>query len=72
MTTAIETRGLCRDYGPVRAVTDLALVVERGQVFAFLGPNGAGKTTTIRMLLALQRPSRDLGVHESPGPAHPR
>jgi ABC-2 type transport system ATP-binding protein len=55
MTAAIRTHGLCRDYGPVRAVADLDLVVEPGQVFAFLGPNGAGKTTTIRMLLALQR-----------------
>ena len=57
MTAAIETYGLCKNYGPVRAVTDLDLVVEPGQVFAFLGPNGAGKTTTIRMLLALQRPA---------------
>jgi ABC-2 type transport system ATP-binding protein len=57
MTAAIRTHGLCRDYGPVRAVADLDLVVEPGQVFAFLGPNGAGKTTTIRMLLALQRPT---------------
>ena len=55
MTAAIETRGLSKNYGPVRAVTGLNLVVEPGQVFAFLGPNGAGKTTTIRMLLALQR-----------------
>ena len=57
MTAAIETCGLCKNYGPTRAVTDLDLVVEPGQVFAFLGPNGAGKTTTIRMLLALQRPT---------------
>lgn len=57
MTAAIETRRLCRNYGAVRAVIDLDLVVEPGQVFAFLGPNGAGKTTAIRMLLALQRPS---------------
>ena len=57
MTVAIETRGLGKTYGPVRAVTGLELVVEAGQVFAFLGPNGAGKTTTIRMLLALQRPT---------------
>jgi ABC-2 type transport system ATP-binding protein len=55
MTPAIRTHGLGRDYGPVRAVAGLDLVVEPGQVFAFLGPNGAGKTTTIRMLLALQR-----------------
>jgi ABC-2 type transport system ATP-binding protein len=57
VTAAIETCGLGKNYGPVRAVTDLDLVVEPGQVFAFLGPNGAGKTTTIRMLLALQRPA---------------
>lgn len=55
MTAAMETHGLGKTYGPVRAVTDLDLVVEPGQVFAFLGPNGAGKTTTIRILLALQR-----------------
>jgi beta-exotoxin I transport system ATP-binding protein len=58
VTAAIETSGLGKSYGPVRAVTDLNLTVEPGQVFAFLGPNGAGKTTTIRMLLALQRPTR--------------
>ena len=57
MTAAIETSRLCKNYGPTRAVIDLDLVVEPGQVFAFLGPNGAGKTTTIRMLLALQRPA---------------
>jgi ABC-2 type transport system ATP-binding protein len=57
VTAAIETSGLCKNYGPVRAVIDLDLVVEPGQVFAFLGPNGAGKTTTIRMLLSLQRPA---------------
>jgi beta-exotoxin I transport system ATP-binding protein len=56
MTAAIETAGLSKSYGTTRAVTDLDLVVEPGQIFAFLGPNGAGKTTTIRMLLALQRP----------------
>lgn len=43
MTAAIQTSGLCKTYGPVRAVIDLDLVVESGQVFAFLGPNGAGK-----------------------------
>jgi ABC-2 type transport system ATP-binding protein len=57
VTAAIETSGLCKSYGRVRAVIDLNLTVEPGQVFAFLGPNGAGKTTTIRMLLALQRPT---------------
>jgi len=58
MTTAVETVGLTKQYGTVTAVSDLSLRVEAGQVFGFLGPNGAGKSTTIRMLLALQRPTR--------------
>ena len=57
MSAAIETSGLSKHYGPTRAVDELELLVDAGQVFGFLGPNGAGKTTTIRMLLALQRPS---------------
>ena len=58
MRSAIETFGLTKQYGSVAAVSDLHLRVEPGQVFGFLGPNGAGKSTTIRMLLALQRPTR--------------
>ncbi len=58
MTPAIETVGLTKRYGATTAVADLSLRIEPGQVFGFLGKNGAGKSTTIRMLLALQRPTR--------------
>ncbi len=58
MTIAIEAFGLTKTYGVTHAVIDLDLQIDAGQVFGFLGPNGAGKTTTIRMLLALQRPTR--------------
>ncbi len=58
MTNAIEVFALTKEYGSVRAVSDLSLHVRRGEVFGFLGPNGAGKTSTIRLLLALQRPTR--------------
>ena len=37
----------------VKAVENLSLEVEEGEVFGFLGPNGAGKTTTVRMLCSL-------------------
>jgi ABC-2 type transport system ATP-binding protein len=52
----IEVRGLTKSFGTVRAVDDLAFVVEPGTVTGFLGPNGAGKTTTLRMLLGLVTP----------------
>jgi beta-exotoxin I transport system ATP-binding protein len=58
MTSAIETFELTKRYGGITAVRDLNLRIGPGQVFGFLGPNGAGKSTTIRMLLALQRPTR--------------
>jgi ABC-2 type transport system ATP-binding protein len=54
---AIELRGVVKDYGQVRALRGINLVVEAGQIFGFLGPNGAGKTTTIRILLDLIRPT---------------
>lgn len=55
---AIETVGLSKTYGGgVRALVDLSLRVERGEVFGYLGPNGAGKSTTIRLLLGLIRPT---------------
>ena len=41
----------------VRAVQDLDLCVEAGEIFGFLGPNGAGKSTTIKMLMGLIFPT---------------
>ena len=64
----IETRGLTKHYGTgrfpprrrhevVRALHELTVSVEEGQIFGFLGPNGAGKTTMIRLLLGLLHPT---------------
>lgn len=53
----VETEGLTKEYGRRRAVDNLSLRVEEGEVFGFLGPNGAGKTTTIRMLTGLLSPT---------------
>ncbi|MCL2324060.1 MAG: ABC transporter ATP-binding protein [Actinomycetia bacterium] len=47
----IETKGLVKTFGKLRALDGLDLEVDAGQVYGFIGPNGAGKTTTIRVLL---------------------
>ncbi len=53
----VSARKLTKNFGRVRAVSDLDLEVCAGEVVGFLGPNGAGKTTTIRMLMGFLRPS---------------
>jgi ABC-2 type transport system ATP-binding protein len=55
---AIETRGLGKDYGDVRALDSLDALVSEGAHVGVLGPNGAGKTTAMLMLATLLRPTR--------------
>jgi len=53
----IEVDHLTKEYGRVRAVSDVSFRVERGEVLGFLGPNGAGKTTTMRILTGFMPPT---------------
>ncbi len=64
MKYIIEIENLTKDYEvgfwkkkKVRALDDLTLNVESGQIFGFLGGNGAGKTTTIKILMSLIFPT---------------
>jgi ABC-2 type transport system ATP-binding protein len=57
MEFAVETRGLARTFGSLRAVDGIDLQVPTGSFYGFLGPNGAGKSTTIKCLTGLLRPS---------------
>jgi ABC-2 type transport system ATP-binding protein len=53
----IELKSLTKKYGDYRAVDDLNLSVQKGEIFGFIGPNGAGKTTTIKMIGGILAPS---------------
>ena len=47
----LEIRNLIKSYGNgPRAVDDLSLTVEAGDIYGFIGHNGAGKTTTLRCI----------------------
>jgi branched-chain amino acid transport system ATP-binding protein len=54
---ALETQGLCRNFGGMVAVNEVSLRVARGARHALIGPNGAGKTTFINLLSGVLRPS---------------
>jgi len=51
--SVIQISKLTKYYGKNRALNEVDLNVEQGEVFGFIGPNGAGKTTTLRILLGL-------------------
>jgi ABC-2 type transport system ATP-binding protein len=57
MSTMIETDGLGRYFGDIKAVDGISFKVSSGEVLGFLGPNGAGKSTTMKMLTCFLPPS---------------
>ncbi len=54
----LSISGLSKHYGPIKAVDDLSLEINRGEVFGLLGPNGSGKTTTLGIILDVIRPHK--------------
>jgi ABC-2 type transport system ATP-binding protein len=55
MSVLIEASGLSKSFDEVRAVTDLSLRVEAGEIYGLVGPDGAGKTTFMRLLCGALR-----------------
>ena len=56
----ICTDKLTRDFGTLRAVNEVSLSVEPGEIMGLLGANGAGKSTLIRMLCGITKPTSGL------------
>ena len=50
----ISINNLSKSYGPLKAVVNLNLTINKGEIFGLLGPNGAGKSTTIQILSSLK------------------
>jgi ABC-2 type transport system ATP-binding protein len=64
MDAIVEIENLTKDYEvgfwrkrKVRALDNLSLLIQRGEIFGFLGANGAGKTTTLKILMRLIYPT---------------
>ena len=52
MDISIEIKGLTKNYGKKKALSEVSLSIGPG-MFGLLGPNGAGKTTLMKVLTAL-------------------
>jgi len=49
----LEIKNLTKTYGKIKAVDNLTMTVENGDIFGFIGHNGAGKTTTIKAVVGI-------------------
>ena len=57
MTAVLETRGLSRSFGAIKAVDNVSFSLVKGELLAMIGPNGAGKSTCFNMLMGQLSPS---------------
>ena len=58
MEYVLQTTGLTKEYGHFKALNGLGMRIPKGAIYGLVGKNGAGKTTLIRLICALQRPTR--------------
>lgn len=52
---ALRINKLGKSFKNVKAVNEISLTIEQGEIFGLLGPNGAGKSTTINMISGVSR-----------------
>lgn len=55
MGYVLKTEGLTKEYDHIKAIDNISLTVNEGDIYGFVGKNGAGKTTLIRAILGLCR-----------------
>src|SRR6201985_225847 len=59
MPPIISVANLSKTYGSgFKALNNINLEINRGEIFALLGPNGAGKTTLISIICGIANPSQ--------------
>lgn len=56
-TAILDVQGVSLQFGGVRALSDVAFSVRRGELFAIIGPNGAGKTSMMNCISGRYTPT---------------
>jgi ABC-2 type transport system ATP-binding protein len=58
MVNVIKIENLCKTFGQTKALQEINLEIQKGEVFGFIGPDGAGKTTLFRIIVTLLKPDK--------------
>lgn len=53
----LEVSGLCAGYGHIKAMHDVSIKAEKGQIISIIGSNGAGKSTLLRCISSMIKPT---------------
>jgi branched-chain amino acid transport system ATP-binding protein len=64
MTALLELRNVCRSFGGVRAIHNVSLKLEPGQIVGLIGPNGAGKSTLVNIITGVHPASSGEILHK--------
>lgn len=57
-TPVLEAKGLCKYFAGLKAVDNVDMKIEEGDIFGIIGPNGAGKTTFFNMCTGMYAPTK--------------
>jgi branched-chain amino acid transport system ATP-binding protein len=58
VSAILEARGICKYFGGLKAVHDVSMTINRGDIFGIIGPNGAGKTTFFNVCSGIYSPTK--------------
>jgi branched-chain amino acid transport system ATP-binding protein len=57
MPVILETKGLSKQFGGLRALEYVSIKIHRGEIFGLIGPNGSGKTTLLNVITGYLKPN---------------
>lgn len=57
MTQKLQTKNLTKRFGSFKAVNNVSIQLEKGNIYGLLGPNGSGKSTLMKMIAGLFHPT---------------